>query len=234
MSWGKRVKTFQEKRSIVHPIKDLGDIRFYPNRMGQLQQLRSVSENVTSSMAVLFSDTSGDADGTTETRTDGNGFEMQTSTASAVSTDVLAYRAKERKEAISRIFEVADRRNLMLIGEMLMDSMREEFKYSRSRGPQEVEEFLFGTQGSPSSEDAEAIEEGEGAIDVCLFTELMQGWIKANSKVFGSMGEKLAGLVKGRLQSVSGLELDPAKTTSGDTSKNPSSQLSLVDGASSE
>lgn len=222
MSWKQRVKTFQERRAVTHEIDGMGELRFYPNRISQLQQLRGVSETVMKCMGTLFADNRGDADAVTETGTDDTGFQIQKTRVSAVSTEVLDYRAKQQRAAIEELFSLADRRNMMLLGEMLMDSLRDEFTYMRQRPPQDVEEFLFGASGDQA---------GEGALDLPLFVGLMQGWIKANSKVFGDMGEKLVGLVKGRLQVVSGLEGNP---TSGPSSKTASSQPSPTDGASSD
>lgn len=221
MSWKQRVKTFQERRAVTHTIDGMGELRFYPNRISQLQQLKGVSETVMKCMGTLFSDNRGDADAVTETGTDETGFQIQKTRVSAVSTEVLEYRAKQQRVAIEELFSLLDRRNMMLLGEMLMDSLRDEFTYARQRAPQDVEEFLFG-----AGEEA-----GEAAMDLPLFVGLMQGWIKANSKVFGDMGEKLVGLVKGRIQVVSGLEGDP---TSGPSSKTASSQPSPTDGASSD
>ncbi len=222
MGWKDRVKTFQERRKVVGQIEGFGEVAFYPNRIAQLQQLRGLSETVMKCMGTLFADNRGDSDSMTETGTDDDGFQVQKTTVSAVSTDVLIYRASQQRQAIEEMFSLADRRNLMLLGEMLMDSLREEFPYSRQRPPQDVEEFLFG-----ASDD----EAGDGALDVTLFIALMQNWVKANSKVFGEMGEKLVGLVKGRLQTVSGLEEEP---TSGPSSKTVSSPPSPTDGASSD
>lgn len=221
MSWKQRVKTFQERRAVTHTIDGMGELRFYPNRISQLQQLKGVSETVMKCMGTLFSDNRGDADAVTETGTDETGFQIQKTRVSAVSTEVLEYRAKQQRVAIEELFSLLDRRSMMLLGEMLMDSLRDEFTYARQRAPQDVEEFLFG-----AGEEA-----GEAAMDLPLFVGLMQGWIKANSKVFGDMGEKLVGLVKGRIQVVSGLEGDP---TSGPSSKTVSSQPSPTDGASSD
>lgn len=226
MSWKQRVKTFQERRAVKHEIEEFGEIAFYPNRISQLQQLRGLSQTVMNCMGTLFSDNRGDADQVVETGTDEDGFTVQKTSVQAVSTDVLAYRAKQQREAIEELFSLADRRNLMLLGEMLMDSMRDEFPYARQRGPQEIEEFLFGSKDEETGEV-------EGGIDMVLFVAMMQGWIKANSKVFGDVGEKLVGLVKGRLQAASGSEEGPT-TTSGPSSKTESSQPSPTDGASNE
>lgn len=222
MSWNQRVKTFQESKKVVKEIKGLGTFAFYPNRISQLQQLRGLSAVVMKCMGNLFADNRGDADAVTETGSDEDGFQIQKTTVAAVSTEVLRYRAEQQRAAIEELFSLVDRRNLMLLGEMLMDSMREEFQYSRQRSPQEVESFLFGDLNEETGEI-------EGGLDTTLLVSLMQGWIQANSKVFGSMGEKMVGLVKGRLRVASGLEESP---TSGPSSKTASSQPSPMAGAS--
>ena len=230
MAWKDRVRSYQEATAVTHEIRGMGELRFFPNRIAQLQQLRAMSASATDALAVLFTDQRGDADAITETSSEGSkeeGFTQQKTTVSAVGTDVMEFRAKEQSRAIEQLFDLLDRRNLMLLGEMFMDSLREEFLYAKQRSPQEVEEFLFGSTGEE--------DHGEGAMDITLFAGLIQGWMKANAKVFGAVGEKLVGLVKDRFQNVSLLEQEGAESpTSGDSSSPASSPQLVTASPSSE
>ena len=227
MAWKDRVKSYQERVSVTHTIDELGELKFYPNRIAQLERLKGVSATVIESIASLFSDQRADAAAVTESGTDTEGFTVSKTTVSAVSVEVMAYRAKEQSGAISKLLDIVDRRNLMLLGEMFMDCLRDEFVYAKQRAPQDVEEFLYG---APKADEEADTMQGDGSLDLTLFVGLFQGWMKANAKVFGDVGEKLVGLVRARLQTASSENLETPIPTSGEGSKTVSSPPAPTDG----
>ena len=122
MAWKDRLDSYQESTAVAHEIEGMGELRFYPNRIAQLQQLRQLSGQVAEAVASLVADQRNDADAVTKTTNDGD-FSQQETTISAVSTDVLIFRAEQQKEAIKQLLDLADQRSQMLLGEMFMDSL---------------------------------------------------------------------------------------------------------------
>jgi hypothetical protein len=99
-----------------------------------------------------------------------------------------------------------------------MDSLRDEFPMQKDRSAAEVDEFLDG--------------DGDGyeGLDLPQMRDLIVGWMQANSKVFGSAGEQVVGLVKGRLESLRSESPSTEESpTSGASSKTPSSEPSDSD-----
>jgi hypothetical protein len=214
--------TYKSKRYVEQPVGDDENVvRFYPNQLGILEQLAELSDPITEAINKLMG-----AEGRnyqTETKSYVEG-DMQVEETVIGSTDRESMRARveERGEGIkSLVAALGNGRNLRLFGLAWMDSMKEEF--GRKRGghsPEMVEEFLFG-----DGEDYEGLE-------VPQMIQIMSGWLRANAKVFGDLGERLVGFVKAqmeqRLRDESTSD-EGAETTNGEGSKIPSSQPSDSD-----
>jgi len=191
------------------------EFRFYPNRMNFLSELMSVSKQVASAISILMSDKSSDTSVTTERITDGAGGYIDKTVIGAVTPEMVTLRSKERDEAIEKIAEAfGDIRNRLHLGFLLMDSLADEFPYDRERSPAEVEEFLYGDN------------DGYTGISLPHLIEMVQGWIKANAKQFGSVGEKMAAKAQEHLSGLKGSSPEKPDMSSGSGSKTPSSQQS--------
>lgn len=223
MGWSDRIKSYMSRQAVAHEIEGMGTLQFYPNTVGQISKLKDMSAGVMMAVSVLLTDHRSDAAAVTETASEGNretGFTKQTTTVEAVTPEVLEYRAKERANAISRLLELADKRNMILFGGLLMDSLTEEFPYDKDRKTEDVERFLYGTEATD-------------ALNIPLLIAMTHGWIKANSRSFGKMGKKMVGLLKSRLQTASLLGTEEEETlTSGQDLSDPSSLLSDTDSPS--
>ncbi len=221
MGWKDRF-TFRERHFVEHAVCGQA-LRFYPNRVGLLHDLAEVSKPVASAIAALFADRSTDA-GFNEKVSQQGDIIVKETTAQAASPEVLLLRAKERDGAIEALLTaVADPRNRLLLGRLLMDSLREEFPYHGERPAIDVEEFLYG-DGKP---------DGYPGLDVPALTAAIGGWIKANAKQFGKVGEQIAAEIQGRfggaVASPSRPNVSPSGTPSpepGPISRTPSSQPS--------
>jgi hypothetical protein len=134
-------------------------------------------------------------------------------TVEAVTPQIADHRRKERDQAIDELLDgLTNERNKLLFGALLMDSMRDDFPYKKSRPPAEIEEFLFG--------DGQSYD----GLDAPMLVEMVLGWLKANAKVFGKAGEKVAGLVKGKLGALDRSNSEAmTSTVDGSSSKMPSS-----------
>lgn len=219
MSWRKRF-TFRDKRSIKHSVNGQ-EFRFYPNRMALLTEARDLAEPIAKAVNTLFADHSRDAGSAVKRHHEGEFF-MEDIKTEPIDISMAKHRQAERDQAIATILgTLGDARALMLLGKLFMDSLRDDFPYSKDRDPREVDEFLYG------DDDADSDYTG---IDAPVLMELFQGWMKANATTFGDSGESLVGLVKNKIEGiVSEQASGKASPTSGEDSKTPSSQQSDSD-----
>ncbi len=224
-TWKERF-TYNSKSAVEHSVNG-NVLRFYPNRIGLLNELAEISKPIAHALATLFTnDDRSDTTSTSESYLDKPRKDMKTGietaeskvdkiVVEAVSPEVADHRRKERNAAIDELLDgITNERNRLLIGKLLMDSLRDEFPYKKDRPPAEIEEFLDGDN-----------EKYEG-LDAPMLVEMVTGWLKANAKVFGATGERVAGLVKGKL---SGLQ-DPSPSENKKSTNDGSSSrtLSLV------
>lgn len=219
--------TFRGKRHVEHTVGG-EKFRFYPNRMALLEEARDLSAPIAKSISVLFADESKDTKSAVKRHQEGegkDGFFMEDITTEAITTEMAAHRQSERDKAIETIMESLDARSVILLGKLFMDSLRDEFTYKKQRSAQEVEEFLYGEE--EEAEDGEAAYTG---LDMPILIQLFSGWMKANAKVFGELGEKLTGLVRGRLEQLQGdSNLETTIPVSGSSSKTPTSPQLVTD-----
>lgn len=209
--------TFRDKRSIKHQVNGQ-EFRFYPNRVGLLTEARDLAEPVAQAINTLFADQTRDTSSNVKRQHEGDFF-MEDIETKGISIDMAKHRQAERAKAISTILgTLADARSLILLGKLFMDSLRDEFEYKRERSAQEVEEFLYGEEGT----------EYEG-LDAPVLVEMFQGWMKANATTFGETGESLVGLVRAKIEGLVAASEQASETpdpTSGVPSKTPSSPQS--------
>lgn len=218
--------TFRGKRYVEHKVGG-EEFRFYPNRMALLEEARDLSAPIAKSISILFADESKDTKSNVKRQADGD-FSMEDITTEAISEDMAKHRQRERDKAIETILESLDARSIILVGKLFMDSLRDEFPYKKQRSGREVEEFLYGMEGS----DEEGEEQEYTGLDMPMLIQLFSGWMKANAKVFGELGEKLAGLVRGRLDQLQGdSNLETTTPASGSSSKSPTSPQLVSDSA---
>lgn len=206
--------TFRDKRSTPHQVGGT-EFNFYPNRMSLLNEARDLSTPVAKAISVLFADESNDNGSSVKRQNDAD-FYVEDITTDPISVEMAKHRQNERGQAIETIMStLADSRALILLGRLFMDSLRDEFEYKKERPASEVEAWLYGEE----SNDPDAYT----GLDMPVLIEMFGGWMKANAKVFGAAGEKMVGLVKGRLEQVTAQVSETADSTSGNDSKIPSS-----------
>jgi hypothetical protein len=216
MGWKNRM-TFRGKRHVEHEVEGQ-TFNFYPNRIALLQEAAELSQPVADAIMTLMNGPKDSDSGSKFVRQQDGDFVREDTEASAPTIEVLEYRRKERSDAIKQVFDaLGDPRSRLLLGKLLMDSLREEFKFSNERSTSEIEEFMYG--------DGEEY----AGLDTPVLFSFLTGWMKANARVFGKSGESLVGLVKKKLDNLqveSLLEEEPTGTapTNGSSSKTPSSQ----------
>lgn len=216
MGWKNRM-TFRGKRHVEHEVEGQ-TFNFYPNRIALLQEAAELSQPVAEALMTLMHGPKESDNGSKFTRQNDGDFSREDTEVEPPSVELLEYRRKERADALSAIFgALGDKRSRLMLGKLLMDSLRDEFKFDQERSTGEVEEFLYG--------DGDQYE----GIDTPTLMAFLSGWMKANARVFGKSGESLVGLVRKKLdnlQDVSLSEEGPTETvpTSGSDSRTPSSQ----------
>lgn len=239
-SW-KQKFTYNKKHAIEHEVNG-ETLRFYPNRIGLLEQLAEISKPIAHAMATLLGNDRSDSTAVTETYKDKarksigkDGVVTETAdstvdkiTMQAPTPEIAEHRRKERNQAIDELIDgLTNDRNRLMFGALLMDSLRDDFPYAKERSAKDIEEFLFGEENDEIEDDPDAYH----GIDLPTLAALVAGWLKANSKVFGATGEKLTGMVRARLGGLQSLS-PSAETTSpvdGSSSKTPSSEPSDTD-----
>lgn len=214
MAWKDRNATYAKKVYVDHEVRG-EKLRFYPNRIGVLGDLAEVSRHLARAMTVLFSNDREDTAAVTERYREG-AADVERTTVEAISPELAAERLRQKREAVDELVDAfGDPRTCMALGRCLMDSLRDEFEFRKDRGPAEVEEFLYGGE--------------QGGIDAAMLAEMVQGWIRANSRVFGDVGERMAGLVRAKVDALraeppSGSPSEETKPADGSSFKMPSSQ----------
>jgi len=217
MSLRSRIKSFQQKQGSAHKIAG-ENVMFYPNRLSSLQSLRVLSADFSTIMSSLFSNDQADTASAFEEFESPNGEKVRKNKVEGITPELLGCRVNERRRAIEKLISmVTDRRSLLYLGMLFMDSMRDEFPYKKERSPEEVERFLFG------SEPTEDSPEGEPALDTNTLFQIFLGWLKGNAHQFGEVGKRMMGLVKDRLNEPHGESTPETETeTSGSDSKTQS------------
>lgn len=231
MSWKSRL-TYKTKVFVESKVGD-NTFKFYPNRLGLLEELGEMSKPIARAMSVLFGTQRSDTTSVQESfrekpRKEKSGVETAESvvdkiTVEAVSPQIADHRRKEREDAIDALINgLTNKRSLLMLGALLMDSLRDEFPYDRERDTQDVELFLYG-----NGDDYHG-------LDAPMLSQMVQGWLKANAKVFGDTGEQVVGLFKGKLEALRNLSplAEMTSTTDGSSSKTPSSEPSDTDSQS--
>lgn len=211
MGWKDRF-TFRDRHFTEHSVCGQ-TFRFFPNRVGLLHELAEVSKPIAKALAVLFSDKAGDISSRDKTVSQ-EGTIMREFSNEGINPELARLRGEERDKAVEALLDACtDPRNRILVGSLLMDSLRDEFPYSRARSPKEIEEFMNG--------------DGEGyeGLDTVAFAAMITGWVRANAKVFGAAGEQVAAAVGQRLGGLKNASRsETPEQTSGSDSKTPSSE----------
>lgn len=204
----------------THLDQEVGEhtLRFYQNRIGLLADLAEVTKPIVGALTTLFDRAPSDTGCTTERYNQGTQDAMERIIVDAITPEMAAFRATQKREAVQAIIDTfMGARQRLLLGRVLMDSLRDEFPYKKDRTTAEIEAFLYGNA------------EGYDGLETTTLIALVTGWAKANGnafgKLFGDMGEKVVGLVRGKMDALR-LVTDP---TSGDDSKTASPEPSTSD-----
>lgn len=150
-------------------------INFYPVSVRVAFRLKTMAKPLAQAINTLFSEGKNDTGQTTRTSVDPDGSRYEETVLEGVNPELAKYRDDRRDKAIAEIIEAfTDPKNQMVVSELLMDSMRDDFPRK------------------PSAEDINGFIE---SLSVDVLMQMLMGVAKAN---FGVLEGKLAEAVRQR------------------------------------
>ncbi len=184
-------------------------VTFYTCSVRTCARLSGLLSQLAGHLTTLLGSSSGRDQGTTEevyAPPEGETGEIMTKTVvEPINPDLAAFRTKQREGAVTGAIEAlfADK-NRAAIGELLMDSLKDEFPRGKKR---------------PADECLAFIDE----MDLPTLIDFLRGLAEANAKVFGDLGKGLGRAVQdkaGELLGTIGLpevspDVDEELTTDG-------------------
>lgn len=188
------MNTPEMKPSFLTPTFEAHEVggdtyNFWPVSLRVLFKLRCVATPLAKSLSTLFSvrerDTITESHDWTDVETGERGSTTKLLPASTELSEALH---KRRTAAIEElVIALTERSNLLIVGEIIMDSMREDFPRN------------------PSKEQIAAFVDDEG-MNVPTISALLVGVAKANKKVFGPLADtvsaSLAKVVKEKVEAM--------------------------------
>lgn len=166
MSWKDKV-SFLAPTYIEHEVGG-ETLKFWPVSLGVAVKLRAIGAPLAEALSILFAPTDNDATVIIREFEGGDGGKEKV--VEAVDPKLAEMRDKQRADALSKAIKtLSDSKNLGVIGEIIMDSMRENFPKSEPRPP-----------------GLEVMNE----LPLKPLKEIIMGIVKANKDVLGPFAEK--------------------------------------------
>lgn len=168
-----RLGAFRNK-AISHTVdSDNGpqEFRFYPPRMRVLisGRMREIVEPITRALSTIFSKNDQDASRQQEVSQDGT----VTTFVQGLNPEVIAVRDKQRGAAIrDALASLLDDKTRYHVGELLADSLRDEFSTDEAQRARQVREFM-------------------DEVDLPTLAEMLKGYFKALAPVLDASGNSI-------------------------------------------
>lgn len=175
--------TWKDKASFLAPacIKSkVGDKDedFYPMSIHLLFRLRKLSSGIASALSVLFADTSKDTAAEDRTIKNADGTIEGITSTTAVDLNLAKFRAEQRTKGVQQFIDsLLAESNEELVGEIIMDSLRNVFDPAQRRAWPIPQDFLKDTPAT-------------------RLPDLLTGVARANKGIFDPLTAKLGGLVE--------------------------------------
>ena len=159
---------------------------FYPISIRRLARLKVLGGPVIKALTVFFAKDSDDVRKiTTETEATKTEPSMAQCIIEDIKPELATLRAKQKATAIDELLDaLTAEQNIALVGEMIVDSMRELFPPESKDNPQGLEVTTF--------------------FNVIQLREALTGVFKANAEVFGPLTTKVTQAIKDVLQRTPG------------------------------
>ena len=165
-------------------------VTFYTCSVRTCARLSSLLSQLAGHFTTLLGSSSARDQGSTEevyAPPEGEKGEIMTKTVvQPINPDLAALRTKQRENAVKgAIAALFDEKNRAAIGELLMDSMKDDFPRGKKRPADECQEFI-------------------DSMDVATLPLFLSGLAEANAKVFGDLGKGLGRAVQDKAQELLG------------------------------
>lgn len=180
------------------------ELAFYEASFGMVHKMKNLAKPIISAIATLLTDRTGDSGLTRHEHWEPKAEALITqSKYEAISAELASLRAQQRQAAIDQVVEVLmDKDNLMILTEIIADSLREDFKRDEN--------------GEVTEEDVKFLAQ---QMTAPVFVEMVKAVATANKDVFGPLAQRLSQAVSGALES----QPNPRETT---TEKSPTDDAS--------
>jgi hypothetical protein len=163
-----------QARGMPHPVQGKA-FNFYPVSLEKLLKFKDMAKAIGQALAVLMSSSERDSGSISrQFASDSQPGLMDTEiVADAVKPEVVKMRMEAKQNAVGKLMDaIGDNANLAAIGELIMDSLRENFPRNHPDNPPPIE---FMNQ-----------------MDAPLIVEFLVGVAKANKGMFGPLGDRLS------------------------------------------
>jgi hypothetical protein len=169
------------KKATPHTIMGT-EFHFYPVRVARVVsgEMKMLIEPITRAASVMFDNSARDVQITEEVTSD-----VVVRQSNAISPELAQFRAKRRDKAIDEAMSILLRdETRYAIGRLILDSLRDDHP-NKNPSDEEVAEFVDAPE-----------------MDIPVFIEFIKGFLKANTAMFGDLGNSLRGIVKQKMEEV--------------------------------
>lgn len=175
-SWKSKF-TFLTPNCVSHTIGEK-EYKFYPISVGLAFKLRSVAKPLTKALTTLLGDTKEDTGSIQRVVANAQGTSDQEIVIEPISADLARLRHEQRQKAVEELVEaLTAEANLEIVGDILVDSLREDFPP--------------GDKSNPTGKQFMA------EITLPNVPDLLIGVAKANKGVFGPLVSKVGAMMSG-------------------------------------
>lgn len=177
MGW-KDTFTFLTPTFIEHEVQGQ-KLHFYPISVKFIFELKALGKPLAKALSTIFSNsenaTANDTGATTQVvENTREGFKETKTVMDPIGVDIAILRDSQKREAFEEAFEAfSNQDNGMLIGRMLMDSLRDHFSDEERKDRNEALKFIQ-------------------SLNFLSLRDVLMGFIKANAKVLGPLEDMAA------------------------------------------
>ncbi len=179
--------------------------KFYPSSVRVAARMANTLSELSGHVSVLMTNTQRDTGSVHEEVSDADGMTVKKTSVQPINPDLAEKRVDARAKAVkAAMAQLTSSTNRMILGELLMDSLRDDFDRGAKRETADVQELVDG-------------------MEIPILIEFLGGLVAANSKVFGDLGNSLKAALGDAVGGMfANLAPGEAPAEAGEISKTPS------------